>query len=94
VEVATTLGVTVDEEAAACVARTGAEVEHLEAFSVASACEAARVAFVAVLGVSNVVGSSAREQWRAHHRAASCAAATEVVGWLERGAAGLAPVAD
>jgi nucleoside phosphorylase len=94
VEVATTLGVTVDDEAAARVARTGAEVEHLEAFSVASACEAAGVAFVAVFGVSNVVGSSAREQWRAHHRAASGAAATEVVRWLERGAAGLAPVAD
>ena len=94
VEVATTLGVTVDDEAAARVARTGAEVEHLEAFSVASACKTAGVAFVAVLGVSNVVGSSAREQWRVNHRAASGAAATEVVRWLERGAPGLAPVAD
>jgi len=90
VEVATTMGVTVDDEAAARVARTGVEVEHLEAFSVASACEAVGIRFVAVLGVSNGVGSNAREQWRANHRAASAAAVAEVVRWLERGAPGLA----
>jgi nucleoside phosphorylase len=90
VEVATTMGVTVDDEAAARIARTGAEVEHLEAFSVASACETVGIRFVTVLGVSNVVGSSARNQWRANHRTASAAAAAEVVRWLERGAPGLA----
>jgi nucleoside phosphorylase len=94
VEVATTLGVTVDDEAAARLARTGVEVEHMEAFSVASACEGVGVPFVAVLGVSNVVGSSAREQWRANHRFASSEAAGVIVRWLERGALGLAPVAD
>jgi nucleoside phosphorylase len=94
VEVATTLGVTVDDAAAARLARTGVEVEHMEAFSVASACEGVGVPFVAVLGVSNVVGSSAREQWRSSHRSASRAAAGAIVGWLERGAPGLAPVAD
>jgi nucleoside phosphorylase len=90
VEVAGTMGITVDDEVAARVACTGAEVEHLEAFSVASACEAVGVRFVAVFGVSNVVGSKARDEWRANHRAASAAAAAEVVRWLERGAPGLA----
>lgn len=94
VEVATTLGVTVDDEVAARLARTGVEVEHMEAFSVASVCERAGVPFVAVLGVSNVVGSSAREQWRANHRFASREAAGVIARWLERGALGLAPVAD
>ena len=88
------MGVTVDNEAAARVARTGAAVEHLEAFSVASVCEAVGIRFVVVLGVSNVVGSNARDEWRANHRAASAAAAAEVVRWLERGAPGLASAED
>ncbi len=92
VDVATTLGVTVDDDAALEIGRTGADVEHMEAFSVASSCEALGVAFVAVLGVSNAVGSSAREQWKAHHRTASAAAAAAVLQWLERGAPGLPPV--
>ncbi len=94
VEVATTLGVTVDDQAAARLTLTGVEVEHMEAFSVASVCGGVGVPFVAVLGVSNVVGSSAREQWRANHGSASRAAAGVIVRWLERGAPGLAPVAD
>jgi nucleoside phosphorylase len=89
VEVATTLGITVDDEVAARMARTGAEVEHLEAFSVAFACQAAGVAFAAVLGVSNLVGTNARAQWKANHLAASGAAARAVIGWLEGGAVGL-----
>jgi nucleoside phosphorylase len=94
VEIGTTLGVTVDDPLAAEMARGGVEVEHLEAFSVASACQVAGVAFAAVLGVSNIVGSAGREQWRANHRAASAAAAGEVMRWLEGGALGLRPVVD
>jgi nucleoside phosphorylase len=94
VEIATTLGVTVSDTLAAEMARGGVEVEHLEAFSVASACQVAGVAFAAVLGVSNAVGSAGREQWRANHRAASAAAAAEVIRWLEGGALGLGPVVD
>ncbi len=82
-DVATTLGVTVDDEAAAEIARaTGAQVEHMEAFGVATVCAALEVPFVAVLGVANVVGSSARADWRANHRAASKAAVGVVVRWL------------
>jgi len=84
-DVATTLAVTVDDGAAARVARaTGAHVEHLEAHGVAAACAAHGVAFGAALGVANVVGRRAREEWRQHHRAASAAAAQLAVRWLRQ----------
>jgi nucleoside phosphorylase len=89
VGVATTLGITVDDEAATRIALGGVDVEHLETFSVASACQAAGVPFAALLGVANMVGSSAREQWRANHRAAADAAAAALLSWLERGGIGL-----
>jgi len=82
-EVATTLAITVDDDLAAHVARiTGAEVEHLEAHGVAAACAARGVPFTAVLGVANLVGAQAREQWRVHHREAANAAAGAVLRWL------------
>jgi nucleoside phosphorylase len=89
VEVATTLGITVDDQAATRLALGNVDVEHLETFSVASACKAAGVPFAALLGVANLVGSSAREQWRANHNAAADAAAAALLSWLERGGIGL-----
>ncbi len=78
-DVATTLAVTVDDAAAARIAQaSAAHVEHLEAYAVAAACAARGIPFGAALGVANQVGASGREQWRAHHRAAS-ASAVEVV---------------
>jgi nucleoside phosphorylase len=94
VEVATTLGITVDDQAATRVALGNVDVEHLETFSVAWACKAAGVPFAALLGVANLVGSSAREQWRANHRAAADAAGAALLSWLERGGIGLPPVPD
>ena len=89
--VATTLAVTTDDALAARLARDSAShVEHLEAFAVATACSAFGVPFIAALGVANVVGTSAREQWRANHRATAEAAARVVLAWLESGAPGLA----
>ncbi len=82
-DVATTLAVTVDDAAAARIARaTGAGVEHLEAHGVATACSARGVPFAAVFGVANVVGARAREEWRVHHRASAQAAANTVLRWL------------
>ena len=90
--IATTLAVTTDDALAAMVARaSSSNVEHLEAFAVATACAAFGVPFVAVLGVANVVGSSAREQWRVNHRATADAAAGVVFRWLQAGAPGLPP---
>jgi futalosine hydrolase len=88
VEVATTLAVTTDDGLAARLATCGA-VEHLEAFAVASACEAAGVPFAAVLGVANSVGSSGRAEWRAHHAVAGRAACDVVARWILAGAPGL-----
>jgi nucleoside phosphorylase len=90
VRAATTLGVTVDDGAASRMGHEGFDAEHLEVFAVASACRAARVPFAAVLGVSNRVGSRARDEWREHHHAASANAVQRLVSWLEQGASGLA----
>jgi nucleoside phosphorylase len=87
VTVATTLTVTTDDALAANVAaRRGCDVEHLEAFAVAEACLEAQVPFAIVLGVANLVGSTAREQWKQNHLSAGSAAASLVVRWLEQGA--------
>jgi nucleoside phosphorylase len=81
--VATTLGITVDDDTAARIARgTNSQVEHMEAFAVASACEARRVPFIAVLGVANLVGSGARQEWLQNHHAAAAAVAACVLRWL------------
>jgi nucleoside phosphorylase len=89
VDVATTLAITTDDVLAGRVSEAfGCEVEHLEAFAVATACAREHVAMAAVLGVANRVGRRARDEWRRHHEAAG-RAATDVVGaWLRRGAPG------
>jgi len=76
-----TLGVTTSDALARSLAeRSLADVENLEAFAVAAACAAASVPCVAVLGVTNVVGSQGRIQWRDNHRAV----AARVVEVVER----------
>jgi nucleoside phosphorylase len=91
VTVATTLAITTDDALAAKVAdlRDG-DVEHLEAFAFAEACVEANVPFAVVLGVANLVGSTAREQWRQNHGPAGHEAGALVVRWLEGGALGVA----
>jgi futalosine hydrolase len=82
-DVATTLAVTVDDAVAARVSLAArAQAEHLEAHGVASACATLGVPFAAVLGVANVVGSRARDEWRANHRASAQAAIDVVTAWL------------
>jgi len=86
-DVATTLAITVDDAAAALVARaSGSHVEHLEAYGVAAACAARGVPFGAALGVANYVGPRARDEWRANHRAAAAAAVEAVLRYLGAGA--------
>jgi len=65
--IGTTLAVTTDDAWALVLAESGAGYENLEAFGVARACADASVPFVAVLGVTNVVGSAGREQWRQNY---------------------------
>jgi futalosine hydrolase len=68
------LGITTDDALATRLATIG-DVEHLEAYAVARACELASIPCTVVLGIANIVGSSGREEWRAHHIAASARAA-------------------
>lgn len=88
--VACTLARTTDDTVAASInPTTGCEAENLEAFSVAEACKAAKVPFAAVLGVSNIVGSTGTHDWTQFQRAAVNAAAETIVTWIQRGAQGL-----
>ena len=50
--------------AATLAESVGADVEHLEAFGVATACAREHIAFGVVLGIANIVGANAREEWR------------------------------
>ncbi|MGH7297349.1 MAG: phosphorylase, partial [Polyangiaceae bacterium] len=58
---------------------TACAAEHLEAYGVSAACAARGVPCAAALGVANVVGARARDEWRAHHRAAASAAVDVVL---------------
>ncbi|MEQ9080626.1 MAG: hypothetical protein RLP09_42580 [Sandaracinaceae bacterium] len=88
--VANTLARTVDDTVAAAVhPATSCQAENLEAFAVGQACKAAELPFVAVLGVSNIVGSTGAQDWMQFQRAAVNAAAETIVGWIQRGAQGL-----
>jgi futalosine hydrolase len=90
VDIGTTLAVTTSDTLAVRLGReSGAAVEHLEAFAVATACAAQNIPFAAVLGVANDVGSAGREQWRANHVAAAVAAGSFVARWTQAGAAGV-----
>jgi nucleoside phosphorylase len=60
------LGITTDDALAATLGEHG-EVEHLEAFAVARACQLASVPCSILLGVTNAVGARGRGEWRAHH---------------------------
>jgi len=86
-DVVTTPAITVDDAAADRLARwAGAQAEHLEAYGAAVGCAARGIAFTAVLGVANTVGSRARDEWRANHRRSAAAAADVVTRWLRHGA--------
>ena len=87
---ATTAGITTSNALARRIAReTGCETENLEALGVALACEAERVAFAALLVVTNTVGSRGRAQWLEHHAAAAERGARVLTEWLALGAPGL-----
>jgi nucleoside phosphorylase len=88
--VATTLAINVDDTIARAVQpATGIEAENLELFPVALACLAANLPFAAVLGVTNVVGSQGRVDWRQYQRDAAVAAAEVIITWVQNGAQGL-----
>ena len=88
--VATTMGITTDDPTARTVHEaTSFHAENLELFPVAMACHAAKVPVAAVLGVTNLVGSTGRKDWMQFQRDAAIGAAEVLITWLHNGAQGM-----
>jgi nucleoside phosphorylase len=81
--------VTDDTLAASLHAATGCDADNSELFGIAAACQAASVPFAAVLGVSNLVGSTGRHDWAQFQREAVTQAGQCIGTWLHNGAQGL-----
>jgi nucleoside phosphorylase len=81
--------ITDDALAASLHAATGCDGESAEAFGVAAACAAAQVPFAAVLGVTNLVGSTGQKDWSQFQRDAVTHSANTIANWLHAGAQGL-----
>jgi len=88
--IGTTLSVTTDDSLAAAVSAANiCDAENLEAFAIALACAQRDIPFAAVLGVTNLVGSTGRVDWARFQRQAAIAVAEVVLSWLHKGAQGL-----
>jgi nucleoside phosphorylase len=84
-----TAPLTDDALAAAIHPASGCEADNGELFGVAVACQASNVPFAAVLGVTNIVGSTGRHDWAQFHREAVTQAGQVIGTWLHNGAQGL-----
>lgn len=88
--IGTTLSITTDDALANVVGQAGiCDAENLEAFSIALACAQRDIPFAAVLGVTNLVGSTGRIDWGRFQRQAAISVAELVLRWLHNGAQGL-----
>jgi hypothetical protein len=88
--IGTTLAITTDDALAATVGQAGiCDAENLEAFAIALACAQRDIPFAAVLGVTNIVGSTGRIDWMRFQRQAAVSVAEVVLRWLHNGAQGL-----
>lgn len=88
--IASPLSQTRDDQLVSQVRTTyDAHVEHLEAFSVATACHMAQVPFASVLSITHVVGSYGDDDWRKFQRDATLAAADVLITWIYAGSPGL-----
>ena len=66
----------------------GWEVEHLEAYSVAFACQQRNIPCIVVLGIANEVGPLAHSEWLTNRDAAQKAARDAISPLLEHGVIG------
>lgn len=88
--VASPLAQTIDDGLANSIRMAlGCEAENLELYAVAAACRAADIPIVAALGISNMVGSTGKNDWRLYQRDAVVSAANAVATWLGNGAHGI-----
>ncbi len=78
-----------DERAAHAASLGAAIAESTEALGVAAAAIGASVPFACALGVSHIVGSTARTDWARFQRSAVTQAAACVLAWLHGGAPGM-----
>ena len=80
---ATTPTVTTDPNLAGAIARDhDVAVEHLEAFAIARWCETRHIPFAAVLGISNIVGPDAHQEWTSNRDGAEAAARQSLIKLL------------
>jgi hypothetical protein len=73
VDVVANLAITTDPDLALRYAATS-QVEHMEAYGFALACNRANVPWACVLAITNEVGPDAHAQWREHRSACEAAA--------------------
>ena len=84
VDVVTVSAITTSPDIATQFSRT-APVEHMEAWAVARACEKVGVPMIAVLGLANIVGPQAHEQWLVHRAEAEKSAQAVVERMVRTG---------
>lgn len=90
ITVATTLGITTDDELAHTLGGQGRhDAENLEAYAVAAACVARGVKVGGLLVGTNAVGAHGRAQWLDNNFEAARIGTTQVIDWLCAGAPGL-----
>ncbi len=75
--------ITTDENLAAECARH-ADLEHLELFGVALACQEFKIPWSGILGVANIVHKNAHIQWKQNHVNASESAQQELLNLLQQ----------
>jgi futalosine hydrolase len=85
--VLTVSAVTTNEQLAGRLS-DGWEVEHLEAYSVAFACQQRNIPCLVVLGIANEVGPLAHSEWLSNRDAAQEIARQTILPILERGRLG------
>jgi futalosine hydrolase len=73
-----------DERALAIAARTGGAVESMEGAAIVHVARLMGIAVAEVRGISNAVGTRARERWRLHEAASN--ARDALLKWIEDGA--------
>lgn len=82
-QVACCTAITTDAPSARALGATW-QVEHMELFGVAHACARVGIPVTALLGITNVVGPHAHDQWKANRATVEAATRDAARSWLAR----------